>query len=60
MSLLQAQREGIHNGEKIVAIDMPALVTLADLKDGLHPNDHGYGRMAEAWWRGIQEAALKG
>ncbi|EKD20824.1 uncharacterized protein L3040_000930 [Drepanopeziza brunnea f. sp. 'multigermtubi'] len=48
------------NGAKIAAIDMPAYVSVDDLKDGLHPNDYGYSKMAEAWYGGIQDAVDNG
>ncbi|KAL9627089.1 MAG: hypothetical protein Q9204_006817 [Flavoplaca sp. TL-2023a] len=35
-------------------------ITVADLKDGLHPNDAGYQKMADIWLKGIQEASNKG
>jgi hypothetical protein len=39
---------------------MSAEVTVNDLSDGLHPNDHGYSLMAQVWYGGIQAAASKG
>ncbi|KAI9055216.1 hypothetical protein LZ554_000180 [Drepanopeziza brunnea f. sp. 'monogermtubi'] len=48
------------NGAKIAAIDMPSFVSVDDLEDGLHPNDYGYSRMAEAWYGGIQDAVDNG
>ncbi|KAL9625146.1 MAG: hypothetical protein Q9160_000547 [Pyrenula sp. 1 TL-2023] len=35
-------------------------VTINDLKDGLHPNDGGYDKMAWKWYRGIVAAGKKG
>jgi hypothetical protein len=35
-------------------------VELGDLMDGLHPNDAGYGKMADAWYAGLLEARGKG
>lgn len=42
-------------GKHISLVSMSALTT-ADLKDGLHPNDGGYQKMADAWDAGIQQA----
>jgi hypothetical protein len=39
---------------------MSNLLTTAELTDGIHPTDEGYGKMADAWFAGIQEAAQKG
>ena len=52
--------ERVGNGMKALTVDMCAYVSLADLADGLHPNDNGYNQMALAWLDGIQEAASKG
>lgn len=35
-------------------------VTTEDLKDGLHPNDGGYEKMAYKWYGGIVKAGRKG
>ncbi len=42
-------------GKHVSMVSMSALTT-ADLKDGLHPNDGGYQKMAEAWDAGLQQA----
>lgn len=47
-------------GKKVAVVDMSAYVAVENLKDGLHPNDYGYGRMAQAWFDGLTEAAKKG
>ena len=46
-------------GKKVAVVSMAAVQT-NDLKDGVHPNDAGYTKMADAWFRGIEEAAGKG
>ncbi|KAF9884548.1 hypothetical protein FE257_001493 [Aspergillus nanangensis] len=47
-------------GKKVLTVNMSATVTTNDLKDGLHPNDHGYNLMSEVWLEGIQSASDKG
>lgn len=49
----------VKNGHKVMVVDMRS-ITEADLKDGLHPNDAGYQKMADLWFTGIQQAADKG
>lgn len=46
------------NGRRIVLVDMqpPAGPTTAQLVDGTHPTDAGYAKMANIWFKGIQEA----
>ncbi|KAL8735840.1 MAG: hypothetical protein Q9181_002669 [Wetmoreana brouardii] len=44
---------------KVMVVDMRS-VTVGDLKDGLHPNDAGYQKMANLWFKAIQQAADKG
>ncbi|KAL8781313.1 MAG: hypothetical protein Q9213_006062 [Squamulea squamosa] len=47
-------------GHKVMVADMRG-VTSADLsKDGFHPTDAGYQKMADGWFRGIQAASSKG
>ena len=46
-------------GKHISLVRMSAL-TLADLKDGLHPNDAGYQKMADAWDAAIQRVLSVG
>ncbi|KAE8452063.1 hypothetical protein EG329_002229 [Mollisiaceae sp. DMI_Dod_QoI] len=55
---LVAQR--VSAGVKALTVDMSNYVTVADLKDGLHPTDYGYAQMAKAWYAGIGEAIGKG
>lgn len=46
-------------GKHVYMINMSTL-TLGDLQDGLHPNDGGYRKMADAWNAGIQQVISKG
>ncbi|CAM1503359.1 Fc.00g081350.m01.CDS01 [Cosmosporella sp. VM-42] len=48
--------------KRLVIVDMrgPEGPQLVDLTDGTHPNDLGYRKMAEIWFKGIQEAMLRG
>ncbi|KAH8684260.1 SGNH hydrolase-type esterase domain-containing protein [Tricladium varicosporioides] len=41
---------------RVMVVDMSKYVTTSDLTDGLHLNDHGYARMATAWYDAIQQA----
>jgi lysophospholipase L1-like esterase len=45
-------------GAKVGIANLSA-VTLGDLKDGIHPNDGGYSKMAAGWFRAIEDAASK-
>ena len=49
-------------GHKIILVDMhtTAAPQTDDLTDGTHPNDRGYEKMAEIWFKGIKEAARRG
>jgi len=47
-------------GKKMLVVDMMEYVTTTDLFDGLHPNDGGYQKMAQAWFEGIQKAGDQG
>ena len=42
-------------GKHVRVVDM-SHITTADLKDGLHPNDTGYAKMAAAWDSGVAAA----
>ncbi|KAL8842900.1 MAG: hypothetical protein Q9170_000304 [Blastenia crenularia] len=44
--------------KKVLKLWMP--ITTDDLVDGVHPNDAGYNKMAQAWIKGLQRAADKG
>ena len=46
-------------GKQVFLVSMSAL-TLADLNDGLHPNDAGYQKMADAWDAGIKQVIAGG
>jgi lysophospholipase L1-like esterase len=46
-------------GKKVAVVSM-AEVQAADLKDGVHPNDAGYAKMADAWYKAIEQVAAKG
>ncbi|KAM7187804.1 hypothetical protein V8F33_011019 [Rhypophila sp. PSN 637] len=45
-------------GDKILKV--PIDITKADLGDLKHPNDKGYQKMADAWFKAVQEANGKG
>ncbi|MFO0553723.1 MAG: SGNH/GDSL hydrolase family protein [Polyangiaceae bacterium] len=45
--------ERASEGMNISFVDMHATVTLEDLADGIHPNEVGYDKMAEAWLSGL-------
>ncbi|OJJ60222.1 hypothetical protein ASPSYDRAFT_31023 [Aspergillus sydowii CBS 593.65] len=45
---------------KIVFADTWGSFTFDDLADTTHPNDAGYKKMADIWWRAVQNAADKG
>ncbi|MEU5314102.1 ricin-type beta-trefoil lectin domain protein [Streptomyces sp. NPDC021562] len=46
-------------GKHVRLVDMSALTT-ADLSDSLHPNDNGFGKMADAFNAGVQTADAAG
>ncbi|KAF7367969.1 Lipolytic enzyme [Mycena sanguinolenta] len=54
---LVAQRQAA--GQHIVLASMSAILA-SDLADGVHPNNAGYVKMANAWYPAIQQAAAKG
>jgi lysophospholipase L1-like esterase len=49
----------VGKGMHVYVVSMSSL-TLADLQDGLHPNDGGYQKMADAWDAGIQHVVDAG
>ena len=49
-------REGRH----IVLVPIGSTVATNELKDGLHPNDIGYQKMAVAWIEAVNQAQDKG
>ncbi len=48
-----------NQGKHIALVSMDS-VTNADLSDGLHPNDAGYKKMADAWNAGVKLVIAKG
>ena len=46
-------------GQHILLADM-GTVQSSDLADGVHPNDSGYNKMANAWFSAIQKAEANG
>jgi lysophospholipase L1-like esterase len=46
-------------GGKVVMANFGAIKS-SDLKDGVHPNDGGYTKMATAWFQAIDSASAKG
>ncbi len=48
-----------NQGKHIALVDMGS-VTVADLADGLHPNENGYRKMADAWHGAIKQVIAKG
>lgn len=48
-------------GKHVQLVDMQNILTLpSDLADDKHPNDGGYSKMADAWYKAILEADKKG
>ena len=47
-------------GRHVGLVDMSALTTADLVSDGIHPNDVGYQKMADAWNKGVQAAAAAG
>ncbi|KAL1998767.1 hypothetical protein VTN02DRAFT_5599 [Thermoascus thermophilus] len=48
-------------GDRLVLAEMDdGFLTIDDLKDGTHPTDEGYGKMAEVWWAAIRAAEAEG
>jgi lysophospholipase L1-like esterase len=46
----------IAQGQPIILVDMEnALLYPDDLKDGVHPNDNGYAKMADVWFEALTE-----
>lgn len=52
--------EYILKGKKMIPVAMNNAITLADLADGLHPNDGGYAKMADKYYAAIELADEKG
>lgn len=48
----------VDRGRHVMAVDMFNAVTTADLSsDGIHPNDGGYMKMANAWFAALEQAS---
>lgn len=48
-------------GRHVQLIDMTKLLdTKTDFKDGLHPNDAGFKKIADSWYKGLEEVEKKG
>ncbi|KAJ7058771.1 lipolytic enzyme [Mycena amicta] len=47
-------------GRSVVLVDCHAVVAVADLVDGTHPNDAAYARMAKVFYNGFQSAFSSG
>ncbi|GAA2064213.1 hypothetical protein GCM10009839_89560 [Catenulispora yoronensis] len=47
-------------GRHVAEVDMGAVAVSDLVSDGIHPNDGGYQKMADAWNQGIQTAAAAG
>jgi len=45
--------EHVAKGQKVHLFDMNPLVPLADMPDGVHPNETGYAKMADGWFTAI-------
>ncbi|MFB9369901.1 FG-GAP-like repeat-containing protein [Kitasatospora albolonga] len=48
------------SGAKVRYVTPPSLVPATELPDGLHPNDRGYARLAEAYARALDQAVADG
>ncbi|KAH6856206.1 SGNH hydrolase-type esterase domain-containing protein [Chaetomium sp. MPI-CAGE-AT-0009] len=57
-----ARRLREQEGRRLVLVDMhgPAGPTAEDLADDTHPNDVGYRKMADLWFRGLVAASYAG
>lgn len=55
-SLIQAIADTrIADGDKIVVVDMESALSYpSDLADTVHPNDTGYGKMADVWFAALE------
>jgi lysophospholipase L1-like esterase len=47
-------------GKHVALVDFGAITTADLVSDGIHPNDGGYQKMADAWNNGVQTAASAG
>jgi lysophospholipase L1-like esterase len=59
--ILEVSEELVAAERKVVFVDMHVeALGLGDLADGTHPNDAGYYKMGQIWYRGIREAESRG
>jgi lysophospholipase L1-like esterase len=52
----------VDKGKKVGLVTLPKMDFAKggkDTREGIHPNDSGYKKMAAAWFKGIEEAAEK-
>lgn len=40
-------------GKQVYFVDMYRVISLADLADGIHPNEAGYRKMSEVWYNAV-------
>ncbi|KAL8819440.1 MAG: hypothetical protein Q9223_002123 [Gallowayella weberi] len=66
-SLIQKYNEAVPavvakraTNHKVAVVDFLNALQASDYADGLHPNDSGYKKMGEIWFKAIQDAAGKG
>ncbi|KAL8676965.1 MAG: hypothetical protein Q9186_006574 [Xanthomendoza sp. 1 TL-2023] len=66
-SLIQKYNEAIPavvakraTNHKVAVVDFRNALQASDYADGLHPNDNGYKKMGDIWFKAIQDAAGKG
>ncbi|GAW16078.1 hypothetical protein ANO14919_055010 [Xylariales sp. No.14919] len=50
----------VKKGKKVAIVEMNKALTVADLKDDLHPKDEGYAKMADTYYGAILDADEKG
>lgn len=47
-------------GKKVALLDQYGALAVSDLKDGVHPTDAGYDKMARIWLKGLNAVNQKG
>ncbi|KAM5385383.1 hypothetical protein ACJZ2D_001024 [Fusarium nematophilum] len=52
--------EYVSDGKKMIVVPMHSALSTADLADGLHPNNGGYAKMANAYYAAIEDADERG
>lgn len=50
----------VKEGRHVLTVNMSAHLTASDLRDGIHPTDGGYQKMADVWYAGIQQLSSMG